>query len=117
MLNYKNKPVINQLNSKGLITFAPYPQIYSKGFHHFLAEVVDPGETRELQLHLGLQGNWHNIRYLILLILIPLLIFIFIAQGTSVEKVIAIVTGGLAVLSGFMRLFENDVFRPSANTK
>lgn len=114
MLNYKNKQVINQLKSKGLITFKPYPQIYSTGFQHFLTEMVDPMETRVLQLHLGRQGNWHNIRYLILLILIPLLIFIFIAQGTSVEKVIAIATGGLAVLSGIMRIFESDVFRPTA---
>jgi len=114
MLNYKNKNVINQLYSKGLIKLAPSPQIFSEGFKHFINEVVDPLEARELQFQLKRQGNWHNLRYLILFILIPLLIFIFIAQGTSIEKVIALTTGGLAVLTGILRLSESDIFRKGA---
>jgi len=117
MLNYKNKQLLNQLKMKGLVTFTPFPQIFSDGFSYFLSEVIDPGETHELQSNMRKQGNWHNMRYLILLILIPLIIFIMIAQGTSIEKVIGIATGGLAVLSGIIRLFESDFLRQGSKAK
>lgn len=116
MINYKNKQSIDQLIIKGLIKLAPYPAITCNSFQHFLINDIDPAEIRKIQDYLGKQGKWHNNRYLILLAIIPLIIFIFISQGTSVDRVFTITTGGLAVLAGIMRLFNTNIFGQFSGT-
>jgi len=88
--------------------------VFSESFHYFLLNSVEPEETKEIERNLSKKGKWRNMRYLILLILIPLLAFVFIAQGTSIEKVIGIVTGGLAVFSGLTRMFDSNAFRQTS---
>ena len=67
-----------------------------------------------LENKLNKQGKWRNTQYLILLVLIPIAGFVFIAQGTSVEKVIGIFTGVLALFSGVMRLMDSSTFKHTA---
>jgi hypothetical protein len=40
--------------------------------------------------------------------------FVFISQGISIEKVIGIFAGILALFSGMMRLFDSNIFKQSA---
>ena len=110
MINFKNKHSIDQLRIKGLIELTPDPAITCNNFQRFLTNDIDREETKKIQDNLGKQGKWHNNRYLILLAIIPLIIFIFISQGTSIDRVFAISTGGLAVLAGIMRLFDTNIF-------
>ena len=116
IINYKNKQSIDQLIIKGLIKLAPYPAITCHSFQRFLINDIDPEETKKIQDNLGRQGKWHNNRFLILLAIIPLIIFIFISQGTSVDRVFTITTGGLAVLAGIMRLFNTNTFSQFSGT-
>ncbi|RIJ48554.1 hypothetical protein D1614_08425 [Maribellus luteus] len=111
MLNFKNRFLINRLKSKGLIELEPYPSIFTPGFQYFLKYSVDPDETTLLEQKLSKEGKWRNTRYLILLLLIPLAAFVFISQGTSIEKVIGILTGVLALFSGAMRIMDSSLFR------
>ncbi|MCB2222220.1 MAG: cache domain-containing protein [Bacteroidetes bacterium] len=107
MLNLKNKIRINKLIARGLIVRKPFPQLFDETFRLFIKYSVNPDETKMLEHKLSRQGKWRSMRYLILLILIPIAGFIFIAQGTSIEKVIGIFTGVLALFSGLMRLLDS----------
>jgi len=108
MLNFKNRSLINLLRTKGLLEMNPYPRIFTPSFQYFLKFSIKPEETKLLESKLSKQGKWKNTRYLLLLILIPLAGFVFISQGTSIEKVIGIFTGVLALLSGAMRLMDTS---------
>jgi len=110
MLNFKNRFLINRLRLKGLIEMGPYPKIFTSSFQYFLKYSIKPEETQLLENKLSKQGKWKNTRYMILLILIPLAGFVFISQGTSIEKVIGIFTGVLALLSGAMRVMDSGSF-------
>jgi len=110
MLNFKNRFLINRLRLKGLIEMGPHPKIFTSSFQYFLKYSIKPEETQLLENKLSKQGKWKNTRYMILLILIPLAGFVFISQGTSIEKVIGIFTGVLALLSGAMRVMDSGSF-------
>ena len=114
MLNLRNKFQINNLIGKGLIKRDPYPMLFNKAFRLFIKYSVNLEETRLLENKLNKQGKWRNTQYLILLVLIPIAGFVFIAQGTSVEKVIGIFTGVLALFSGVMRLMDSSTFKHTA---
>jgi len=64
---------------------------------------------------MGLKGSWHNMKYIILLILVPLAAFIIISQGISVEKVIAIFAGGLTVVGTLMKLFDSSSLKQTSS--
>lgn len=113
LLNLKNKHLIKRLVIKGLIIPEPYPKLYAESFKYFINNSISPEEFKRLESQLSRKGDWHRMRYLILFILIMLAAFVFISQGISIEKVIGIFAGLLAMLSGFMRLFDNNVFRQS----
>ena len=111
MLNFKNKTLINQLELKGLIKLKPYPRLFAESFQYFLLFSIDPEEKHAIEQTLNRQGKWRNKRYLILLIVVLLAGFVFIAQGSSIEKVIGVLTGSLAVFSGITRLIDSNAFR------
>jgi hypothetical protein len=115
MLNLKNRFLINRLRMKGLLEMEPYPKIFTSSFQYFLKYSINAEETTLLENKLSKQGKWKNTRYLILLILVPLAGFVFISQGTSIEKVIGIFTGVLALLSGGMRLMDTGFMGQQRN--
>ncbi|MCD6597138.1 MAG: cache domain-containing protein, partial [Bacteroidales bacterium] len=111
MLNFKNKALINQLEMKGLIKIKPFPKLFAESFQYFLLFSIDPEEKHAIEQTLNRQGKWRNKRYIILLIVVLLAGFVFIAQGSSIEKVIGVLTGSLAVFSGITRLIDSNAFR------
>ncbi len=113
MLNTKNKYLINRLKMKGLVTIKPYPKIFTPSFKYFLKFSINPEETKQIENKVSKNGQWRNTKYLILLILIPLAALVFISQGTSIEKIIGIFTGIVALFSGAMRLMDTNLFRSS----
>jgi hypothetical protein len=96
---------------KGLITVKPYPKLFADSFQYHLKFSINPEESKSLERKLSRNGKWRNTRYMILLILIPLAGFLFIAQGSSLEKVIGIFTGGLAIFTGLMRVLDSNAAR------
>ena len=110
MMNFKNRFLINRLKLKGLIELNPVPQIFTPSFQYFLKYSVNKDETDVIEQRLGKFGKWKNTRYLILLLLVPLGAFMFISQGFSIEKVVAILTGVIALFSGTMRLMDTSWF-------
>ncbi len=114
LLNRKNKQIINQLIDKQLIVTQPYPKLFSDGFTHFVAHRLNPSEVKTIENKLGLHNKWRNMRYLILLILVPLAAFIFISQGFSIEKIFGIFAGVLTVVTGAMKLFDSHIFRQAS---
>lgn len=109
MLNFKNRFLINRLKMKGLIELEPYAKFFTPSFQYFLKYSITQEETLMLEHKLIKQGKWKNTRYLILLLLIPLAAFMFISQGTSIEKVVGILTGVLALFSGAVRLMGSGL--------
>jgi len=109
--NLKNKHVIKRLVIKGLIIAEPYPRLYTQSFKYFINNAITPDEIKSLESKLNRKGSWHNMRYLILLIFIMLAGFVLISQGISIEKVLGIFAGILALLSGVVRLFDSGMFR------
>lgn len=116
MINFKNRFLINRLKMKGLLELNPVPQIFTPSFQYFLKYSVNKEETYILEQRLGKFGKWKNTRYLILLLLIPLAAFLFISQGFSIEKVVAILTGVIALFSGTMRLMDTSFFSSSSKS-
>ncbi|MCY1721838.1 hypothetical protein OU798_15900 [Prolixibacteraceae bacterium Z1-6] len=110
LLNFKNRFLINRLRVKGLVELEPYPKIFSSAFRYFLKYSVDEDEKTGLEQMLGRQGKWKNTKYLLLLLLIPLAAFMVMSQGLSIEKVIGILTGVVALFSGTMRLMDTSWF-------
>jgi hypothetical protein len=110
MMNFKNRFLINRLKMKGLLKLKPTPQVFHPSFQYFLKYSVDETETALLERQLGKEGKWKNTRYLILLLLIPLAAFMFISQGTSIERVVGILTGVIALFSGAMKLMDTGLF-------
>jgi len=110
MMNFKNRFLINRLKMKGLLKLEPRPQVFDPSFQYFLKFSVNEDETTMLEHKLGKEGKWKNTRYLILLLLIPLVAFMFISQGTSIERVVGILTGVLALFSGAMKLMNTTWF-------
>jgi hypothetical protein len=113
LLNRKNKTMIQKLIDKRLIVTDPEPAFYAKDFRDFVIKHMKVKEVKAIENKLGLKGSWHNAKYLILLILVPLAAFVIISQGISVEKVFGIFAGGLAIITGIIRLFDSNSFKSS----
>ncbi|MCA1761291.1 MAG: hypothetical protein LC658_16090, partial [Bacteroidales bacterium] len=113
LLNRKNKAIIQKLINKRLIMTDPVPDFFSDEFRDFVRKSIKSTEVKAIERKLGLKGSWHNAKYLILLILIPLAAFIVISQGVSIEKVFGIFAGGLAIITGVLRLLDSSTFRQS----
>jgi hypothetical protein len=113
LLNRKNKTMIQKLIDKRLIVTDPEPAFYAREFRDFVLKNMKVKEVKAIENKLGLKGSWHNARYLILLILIPLAAFVIISQGISIEKVFGIFAGGLAIITGIIRLFDSNSFKSS----
>lgn len=113
LLNRKNKALIQKLIDKRLIVTDPEPAFYSLEFCDFVLKNMRANEVKAIENKLGLKGSWHNAKYLILLILVPLAAFVIISQGISIEKVFGIFAGGLAIITGIIRLFDSNTFKSS----
>lgn len=111
LLNRKNKVMIQKLIDKRLIVTDPAPAFYDDKFRDFVAKSLKSNEVKSIESKLGLKGSWHNAKYLILLILVPLAAFVIISQGISIEKVFGIFAGGLAIVTGIIRLFDSTAFK------
>jgi hypothetical protein len=72
---------------------------------------MKPNEIKTIEKKLGLKGRWHNVRYLILMIIVPLTALILISQGLSMEKIFGIFAGGIAAVTGIIRLFDSNIFK------
>jgi len=103
--------MIQNLINKRLIIPDPYPVFFSEEFRDFVSKSIKSGEVSAIEQKLGLKGSWHNAKYLILLILIPLAAFIIISQGIAIDKVFGIFAGGLAIITGVLRLFDSNMFK------
>lgn len=110
LVNRKDNSMIKTLIKKRLIIPDPNPVIFSNEFREFVLLEMKPSDIKLIESKLGLKGRWHNARYLILLIIIPLAAFIFISQGLSLEKIFGIFAAGIAAVTGLMRLFESNIF-------
>ncbi len=113
LLNRKNKTMIQKLIDKRLIVTDPEPAFYADEFRDFVIKHMKAKEVKAIENKLGLKGSWHNAKYLILLILVPLAAFVIISQGISIEKVFGIFAGGLAIITGIIRLFDSNSFKSS----
>jgi hypothetical protein len=113
LLNRKNKTMIQKLIDKRLIVTDPEPAFYAEEFRDFVIKHMKANEVKAIESKLGLKGSWHNAKYLILLILVPLAAFVIISQGISIEKVFGIFAGGLAIITGIIRLFDSNSFKAS----
>jgi hypothetical protein len=89
----------------------PEPAFYADEFCNFVRKSMKSKEVKAIESKLGLKGSWHNAKYLILLILVPLAAFVIISQGISIEKVFGIFAGGLAIITGIIRLFDSNTFK------
>ncbi len=111
MLNLKNQFLIHRLIIKGLVIPGPYPDVYDDSFSAYIRDAVKPESAKALEQKLGLKGRWRTMRYLILLILIPMAMFVLISQGFSFQKAVGILGGVLATLTGIVKMFDSSVFR------
>jgi hypothetical protein len=110
LLNRNNRKIINQLTEKKLIVFNSYPGLFSSGFRDFIYQHITKNEIKTIEEKLEIKGSWKNAKYLILMILIPLAIFIFISQGMTIEKSFGIFAGIVGAITALMKLFESSVF-------
>lgn len=110
LVNRKNNSMIKNLIKKRLIIPDPNPVIFSENFREFILLEMKSSDIKLIESKLGLKGRWHNARYIILLIIIPLTAFILISQGLSLEKIFGIFAAGIAAVTGLMRLFESSIF-------
>jgi hypothetical protein len=111
LLNRKNEKMIQKLIDKRLIVTDPEPEFYADEFRDFVRNSMKTKEVKAIESKLGLKGSWHNAKYLIFMILVPLAAFVIISQGISIEKVFGIFAGGLALITGIIRLFDSNTFR------
>ncbi len=111
LMNRKNKEIIQKLINKRIILPNPAPSFFSNEFREFVMKNIKSEEVKSIEEKLGLKGNWHNAKYLILFILVPLAAFIVISQGISIEKVFGIFAGGLAIITGILRLLDSSSFK------
>jgi hypothetical protein len=111
LLNLKNRTLIRRLIDKKLIVPGPEPRVFDEGFGNFIVESVSEEGARALEQKLGMKGGWRSIRYIILLILLPMVIFVFLSQGFSFQKVVGILGGVLALLGGVVKMFDSNLFR------
>lgn len=114
LFNRKNKMMIQRLLDKKLIVPRPYPHLFSEDFRNFVHRSLEPTEVKSIEKKLGLKGKWRNMRYLILLILVPLATFILISQGMSIEKIFGIFAGIITVVTGVMRVFDGNMIKSSS---
>jgi len=111
LMNRKNTAMVQAMINKRLIIPFPNPAFFSNEFRDFVRKSIKSNEIKAIETKLGLKGRWHNARYLILLIIIPLSAFVLISQGLSIEKIFGIFAGGIAAVSGLMRLFDSSLFK------
>lgn len=109
MLNIKNQSLINRLISKKLIRLNPEPQIFSESFRNFILTSIREEEAIVLEKKFSRGGQWNNLRFFVVTILLALAIFIFVIQGKSVDKVMAVMTSFLALIPAVLKLFEGGI--------
>ena len=110
ILNFKNKFLVNRLKMKGLLKLEPKPEVFDKSFQYFLKYAIKEEETIQLEQKLSKQGKWRNAKYMLLFLLVPLVAFMFISRGFSIEKIVGILSGVLALFAGAMRVMDTSLF-------
>lgn len=111
LINRNNRKIINQLTEKMLISFNPYPGFYMNSFREFVYQHITKAEIKTIENKLGLKGSWKNAKYLILLIIIPMAVFIFISQGISIERSFGIFAGIIGAITALMKLLEGNTVK------
>lgn len=109
MLNIKNKYLINRLISKRLIILEPEPRIFSESFRNFILTSVREEEAKRLEKKLSKGGQWNNVRFFVITIILAIAIFVFVIQGKSIDRVLAIMTSFLALLPAILKIFDGGM--------
>lgn len=111
LMNRNNRKIIGQLAEKKLILVNPFPVLFARDFNDYIYQHISRSEVKAIEVKLGLKGGWRNAKYLILLVLIPLGVFIFISQGLTIEKSFGIFAGIVGAITTLMKLFENSALK------
>lgn len=111
-VNLKNQRTLRILMQKGVIvTDEGYVSIMNKSFTSFILNVFRYDEEIKLTHEAQAKGSWHNIRLVLVLVLIGIAIFIALAQEElfgNINAFIVTVTSAFAMFSKFGGLFGSE---------
>jgi hypothetical protein len=110
-VNLRNRKVISQLLSKGLIRYRDSLQIMNKSFNNFIMVVVGYDEEMKMQQELNRKGTWSTVQLVLVFSLVGIVSFLALAQQDlmpSFNLWIGAVSGLVAMLVNFSGLVKNQ---------
>ena len=111
-VNLKNQRTLRILMQKGVIVMDEgCLSIMNKSFTSFILNVFRHDDEIKLTQEAQSKGSWHNIRIVLVLVLIGIAIFIALAQEElfgNINALIVTVTSALAMFSKFGGLFGSE---------
>jgi hypothetical protein len=111
-VNLKNQRTLRILMQKGVIvTDEGCISIMNKSFTSFILNVFHHDDEIKLTQEAQSKGSWHNIRLVLVLVLIGIAIFIALAQEElfgNINALIVTVTSAFAMFSKFGGLFGSE---------
>jgi len=110
-VNLRNRKVINQLLSKGLIRYRDSLQIMNKSFNNFITVAVGYDEEMKMQQELSRKGTWSTVQLVLVFSLVGIVSFLALAQQDlmpSFNLWIGAVSGLVAMLVNFSGLMKTQ---------
>ena len=122
IINIKNNQALNMLIKKGLIVTRPEDEkgsfqdcpvirIKRNSFKSFVLQLKDSGETKEIKRWINKKGNWANTKYILLILIVGLIIFIGFLEQSFVDRFVALFGASAAVIPMIFKLGQNLIFK------
>jgi hypothetical protein len=122
IINIKNKYALRSLCRKGLIQFRgkdetgsilekPILKIKRNSFRKFISQLAEQGETKEIIDTIEKRGNWSSIKYLLIILIIGLAIFLGVVEQSIFDRFTALLGAAAAVIPLIFKLSQSFLFK------
>jgi hypothetical protein len=127
IINIKNKYALNSLCKKGLLEVRPDTEkgslhekpilrIKRNSFKKYLSQLAEQGETRDIVDTIEKKGNWSSIKYLLIILIIGLVIFLGFIEQSIFDRFVALFGAAAVVIPLIFRLSQSFLFKQDTTT-
>lgn len=107
-INIANKVTVYLLVEKGILRLQNESILpFNESFRNFVLTNIRPEEALEIEQLARSKGSWGAIRLALMLSALALVTFLFLINQSSLDKAVAVITGGVTLFGLAGRLFSS----------
>lgn len=118
LVNSYDKSTLNMLIAKGVIIQSNgLLRIFNKGFRNFILTAIGHRELNKIKEKINENGNWHNLKVPLVMIIFSILAFLLISEQEVFTKLltyVAALTAGVPAVLKIFSLFDRSSNKPAS---